>query len=385
MRFPSSYSGKTKPRQLSRRGDICAEVYPNGGAESKTCAPGRTTCCHRKGQSFPRCVDGGGPSWCCEGTGSRTSFTNQPSACSEPDSVSCTNLARGTKKACCPSKAKCDDRFEASESNVRCQVAFDDLMAVAGVKRRWVVLPSSARSNTVSETGVLTAAGGHSTASSPRNEAGTTSSMSSSTTTPSPTSITPATASSTPPPKTNPPPTAVSPSPFWTSKASIASLTLCIILSVAFLGLLAFSLHRQQQRRQQRHRRRRKKNAQQQQQQQQQKHKTTMTRLSLPRGAYLPERPVYLAVESEDCATNAEAPSHGYHAVAVGGGRHLEPGPGPGYYGVLPIGLAPGPDWEREEEEEEEEEEGEDEEEEEERLAELDNTQMKEVLNGEGP
>lgn len=59
-------------------------------------------------------------------------YTDQPSslACDEPNSVPCTDLSPETEKACCPPLTSCADSKQGSE--VRCQIAYPNLMAVAG-------------------------------------------------------------------------------------------------------------------------------------------------------------------------------------------------------------------------------------------------------------
>ncbi|CCC05330.1 hypothetical protein SMACR_08645 [Sordaria macrospora] len=370
MRFPSSYYGQISPGQLFGRGDVCDEAYPNEGAYSKTCTPGNTPCCYRKGQAFPRCVNSGGAGWCCDGTGSSTCFVDQNSACEEPDAVTCTNLARGAKKACCPKKTKCDDVFEASEDGVRCQMEFDDLaklaagnlgLALASTESLTVTVSATGGSTGGSMTGIAQTSTSHSSTVSSSGGAASLASTSSSS---SPTPATGVSASSSPSgtPSTTPSNTTTtdpSVSSFWKSKGGIVSVALCVAVFLAFIVLLIFGLQRQ----------RNKKKAQR---------IRAMTRSrSLPRGAYLPERPVYAPLaETEDHAAEvvvavAEMSSTPAEDNRQRQQREVEMRP-PSYYAVGPKDVPPSRGGGREDEDEDE-------------LAELDDTQIKSVLNGEGP
>ena len=55
-------------------------------------------------------------------------FVDQPSACDEADSVSCSNLQDGTSQACCPASTTCVTNFTASESLVRCEASYNYLL-----------------------------------------------------------------------------------------------------------------------------------------------------------------------------------------------------------------------------------------------------------------
>ncbi|KAK8094868.1 hypothetical protein PG997_001553 [Apiospora hydei] len=71
-------------------------------------------------------------------------YADQPSACTEPSSVPCTNLSPGTKKACCPPLTSCADRPQGP--NVRCEIAYPNLMALVDGSR-----PQSSSSSSASE------------------------------------------------------------------------------------------------------------------------------------------------------------------------------------------------------------------------------------------
>lgn len=90
----------------------------------------------------------------------------------------------------------------------------------------------------------------------------------------------------------------------------------------------------------------------------------------LPRGAYIPERPGYLPLETEqNAAEMSSTPAQDRQRQREVEQRDGEMRP-PSYYAACPKGQPPGRDGEQEDEDE---------------LAELDDTQVKSVLNGEGP
>ncbi|KAK8039444.1 hypothetical protein PG993_007855 [Apiospora rasikravindrae] len=131
--------------------DQCSDVF-GAGTTNSVCAPSTTLCCIKPGKDYPSCQQALGKEWCCVGkrliskkkskeltregsllgiSGTNDNcYADQPSACTEPNSVPCTNLSPGTKKACCPPLTSCADRKQGS--HVRCEIAYPDLMALAG-------------------------------------------------------------------------------------------------------------------------------------------------------------------------------------------------------------------------------------------------------------
>ena len=58
-------------------------------------------------------------------------YVDQASTCDEPNSVPCNDLEENTIQACCPRLTSCQPGFEASESLVRCNILYRDLIAAA--------------------------------------------------------------------------------------------------------------------------------------------------------------------------------------------------------------------------------------------------------------
>lgn len=57
-------------------------------------------------------------------------YVDQPSVCDEPNAVSCTNLAKGVTKACCPRLTTCSNETAATKEYVRCNIQFADLRRI---------------------------------------------------------------------------------------------------------------------------------------------------------------------------------------------------------------------------------------------------------------
>ncbi|KAK3292651.1 uncharacterized protein B0H64DRAFT_233657 [Chaetomium fimeti] len=110
---------------------MCADIFGSEGV-TKICSPSLTRCCARRGEEFPSCQESLGKGWCCDGTDPADNcFVDQSSACEEPDSVPCANLAEGTSKACCPRLTTCAADHAASVGMVRCNMQYFDLQRAA--------------------------------------------------------------------------------------------------------------------------------------------------------------------------------------------------------------------------------------------------------------
>ncbi|KAK4220687.1 hypothetical protein QBC38DRAFT_462320 [Podospora fimiseda] len=83
-------------------------------------------------------------------------YIDTPSVCDEPNSVPCTNLASGTKQACCPRLTSCHDPFEASEDQVRCNIRHIDLKNAARAAENTVNSSSTRTSSSTSTTSTST-------------------------------------------------------------------------------------------------------------------------------------------------------------------------------------------------------------------------------------
>ncbi|KAK3302282.1 uncharacterized protein B0T15DRAFT_299658 [Chaetomium strumarium] len=146
--------------------DECSDAF-GPIASNALCSPGKTLCCVRRGQEFPSCQQYLGKGWCCTGGNATDNcYIDQPSACEEPNSVPCTNLAEGTTEACCPRLTSCSPEFPAHEV-VRCNIQHGDLQraAQAGVTSSASVGLSSATStSTTPEESTTTALASSTTA-----------------------------------------------------------------------------------------------------------------------------------------------------------------------------------------------------------------------------
>ncbi|KAK4169824.1 hypothetical protein QBC43DRAFT_38572 [Cladorrhinum sp. PSN259] len=107
--------------------DACSDAF-GSNAMNSICAPSNTLCCVRRNQPFPSCQQYLGRGWCCVGEKDTDNcYVDGPSACEEPNAVPCTNLASGVKQACCPRLTSCHNDYEASLTQVRCNIRQIDL------------------------------------------------------------------------------------------------------------------------------------------------------------------------------------------------------------------------------------------------------------------
>ncbi|KAK4168131.1 hypothetical protein QBC43DRAFT_284769 [Cladorrhinum sp. PSN259] len=130
--MPSNESlGSQDIRSLFRK-DVCSDTFPGEDRTNAICAPNNTLCCVIRNKAFPSCHHYLGRGWCCVGENPTDHcYVDTPSVCDEPNSVPCTNLAKGTKQACCPRLTSCHDPFEATAEFVRCNIYHDDLKILA--------------------------------------------------------------------------------------------------------------------------------------------------------------------------------------------------------------------------------------------------------------
>ncbi|KAL2006897.1 hypothetical protein VTN00DRAFT_9565 [Thermoascus crustaceus] len=195
------------------RRDSCGDAFGPGAANSQ-CAPSITLCCVRTDNAYPSCQQHLNKGWCCIGNNATDNcYVDQPSACDEENSVPCTNLAKGTTKACCPRLTSCATNFAASNI-VRCNIQYGDLMRAAA---------SSSSSSSSSSTAAA--------ASTATENASTSTSVSTPT---SQTTTTPST-----PISNNPPPT----TPYQPlSSAIIAGIAVASVAGLALLATLIWFL-----------------------------------------------------------------------------------------------------------------------------------------------
>ncbi|KAI0440726.1 hypothetical protein F4803DRAFT_526340 [Xylaria telfairii] len=108
--------------------DVCSDAL---GADRSNdfCSPSNTLCCLQSGEDFPSCQVHMDIGWCCIGNSSTDNcYVDQPSVCGTPNSVPCTHLAEGVSEACCPPLTSCTDGYNATETNIRCQISYSSLI-----------------------------------------------------------------------------------------------------------------------------------------------------------------------------------------------------------------------------------------------------------------
>ncbi|KAK4463248.1 hypothetical protein QBC42DRAFT_345736 [Cladorrhinum samala] len=132
--------------------DSCSDAF-GSNAMNSICAPSNTLCCVRRNQAFPSCQQYLGRGWCCVGEKDEDNcYVDGPSACDEPNSVPCTNLASGVTKACCPRLTSCHNDYKASLGQVRCNIRQIDLKNAA----RTVISSVSSTSSSSTSTSTTT-------------------------------------------------------------------------------------------------------------------------------------------------------------------------------------------------------------------------------------
>ncbi|KAI1411573.1 hypothetical protein F5Y13DRAFT_165275 [Hypoxylon sp. FL1857] len=152
------------PASLFQR-DACSDAFGSNSANS-ICAPSNTLCCIRTGETYPSCLQAMGMGWCCVGNGTNDDcYVDQPSMCDTANSVACTNLAPNTSAACCPRLTRCSEGYEAAESNVRCEIGYDDLMQLVATASETSTLPSTSASSASSSTSSTSSSSSSSTTS----------------------------------------------------------------------------------------------------------------------------------------------------------------------------------------------------------------------------
>ncbi|KAL1970378.1 hypothetical protein VTN77DRAFT_5538 [Rasamsonia byssochlamydoides] len=82
---------------------------------------------------------------------------SKASACDEDDAVLCTDLAKGTTKACCPKLTSCAIGYAASSTFVRCNIQYGDLIKTAASSSSFsssstTGVSSASRDTTISST-----------------------------------------------------------------------------------------------------------------------------------------------------------------------------------------------------------------------------------------